>query len=596
MKIRISDYIAQTVSKFAKNCYMVTGGGAMHLNDAFSRTQMNIIFCHHEQACSIAAEAEARLTNKPAVVNVTTGPGGINAINGVFGAFVDSISMIVISGQVKRETLVEYRQGSWRQLGDQEVNIVEMVKKITKYAVCILDPLEIRYHLEKAIFESTNGRPGPVWIDVPIDIQAMQVEIDELKGFEIPSQPLFNNEIALQQFKELNSILQNAKKPVIYVGAGIHISSTVNLLKKFTELLEIPVVTSFNSNDIIENDFLYYVGRGGTIGNRSGNFVLQSADVILVLGSRLNIRQVSYNWNSFAPNAIKIGIDIDINELNKPTCIFNIKIHSSLQYFFQEIFTIIKNSKVIKHTLWSKWGREKLFEYPVCLKEYWENNETINPYCFVDTLFKFLNDNEVVVCADGTACVVTFQGMHVKKGQRVFHNSGCASMGYDLPASIGAFNANKNIERIICIAGDGSIMLNLQELQTISGNDYPIQIFILNNKGYHSIRQTQRSFFSDNIVGCGTDSGLTFPEFKKIASAFDFPYFRISNHRELIENMQSILDTKGRFICEVDLDLEQHFSPKLSSKKLDDGSMVTSSLEDMWPFLPTEELKNNIKN
>ncbi|MCX8480854.1 MAG: thiamine pyrophosphate-binding protein, partial [Sediminibacterium sp.] len=333
MKIRIADYIAQAVSTIAKNCYMVTGGGAMHLNDAFSKTDMQIIFCHHEQACSIAAEAEARITNIPAVVNVTTGPGGINAINGVFGAFVDSIPMIVVSGQVKRETLVEYMQGSWRQLGDQEVNIIEMVKKITKYAVCILDPLTIKYHVEKAIFEATNGRPGPVWIDVPIDIQAMQNDMDELTGFEIPIQPIFNKEKAYQQFIELNSILQNAQKPVIYVGAGIHLSSTKDLLLKFIELLEIPVVTSFNSNDIIEDENQFYVGRGGTIGNRSGNFVLQSADVIIVLGSRLNIRQVSYNWNSFAPKSLKIGIDIDINELNKPTCNFNIKIHSSLQYF-----------------------------------------------------------------------------------------------------------------------------------------------------------------------------------------------------------------------------------------------------------------------
>jgi acetolactate synthase-1/2/3 large subunit len=596
--MRIADYIAQTLSKLSNNCYMVTGGGAMHLNDAFGKAPINVIYCHHEQACAIAAEAEARVTRIPAVVNVTTGPGGINALNGVFGAYTDSIPMIVISGQVKRATLVRSYETPWRQIGDQEVDIVSMVQKITKYSVCITNPKEVRYHLEKAIFLASNGRPGPVWLDIPIDLQAMDINPDEQLGFNSDEIDTFKDKDVIAGVVALIEKIKTAARPVFYIGSGIHSSGIQNAFLQIAEKMNIPVVTAWNSNDLIEDENPLYVGRGGTIGNRSGNFVLQSADLIIVLGSRLNIRLVSYNWGSFAPKAYKVGVDIDMNELNKPTCTFNLKIHSSLQYFM-ELFSkevSLNSNKMPDFSEWVNWGKSRLLKYPVCLEEYWQNVETVNPYCFVDVLFENLRQNDVVVCADGTACVVTFQGMKVKKGQRVFHNSGCASMGYDLPAAIGAFIANKNQDRVICIAGDGSIMMNIQELQTISGNDYPIQIFILNNKGYHSIRQTQRSFFSDNIVGCGTDSGLTFPKFEKVASAFDFPYFEIKNHKDLKEILPKIANTKGRFICEVHLDLEQHFSPKLTSKTLEDGTMITSPLEDMWPFLIKQELDLNIIN
>lgn len=593
--MRVADYFATELSRVARNCYMVTGGGAMHLNDAFGKSSLPITFCHHEQACAIAAEAEARLSNQPAVVNVTTGPGGINAINGVFGAYVDSIPMIVISGQVKRETLVRSYQTPWRQLGDQEVDIVQMVSGITKYAVCIEDPATVRYHLEKAVFLTQNGRRGPVWIDVPIDIQAMDCDPSILEGFYPGQDEItpFDLDKAENQVRELLVLIQKSQRPVFYVGFGVWASGTQPRLLEMAEFLKIPVVTSFNSNDLIHDDHHCYVGRGGTIGNRSGNFVLQSADLVIVLGSRLNIRQVSYNWKSFAPSAMKVGVDVDIHELNKPTCNFDLKIHSSLESFFAVFSSEAPKVSVPDFSEWLQWGKERLAKYPVCLDAYWANTETVNPYCFVDVLFESLRENEIVVCADGTACVVTFQGMKVKKGQRVFHNSGCASMGYDLPAAIGAYSASRN-DRIICIAGDGSVMLNLQELQTISGNKIPVQIFILNNQGYHSIRQTQRNFFSDNIVGCGVESGLTFPDFSKIADAFGFDFFRISNHNELKSQLPELLNSKSAFICEVFLDLNQHFSPKLSSRILADGSMVTSSLEDMWPFLSEDELKSNL--
>jgi acetolactate synthase-1/2/3 large subunit len=306
---------------------------------------------------------------------------------------------------------------------------------------------------------------------------------------------------------------------------------------------------------------------------------------------------VSYNWENFAKNAFKIGVDIDNAELNKPTSSYDIKLNIDLKEFFN-IANDILNENLIRfnNKNWNYKTKEWLLKYPVCLPEYWNNITSVNPYCFIDTLYEKLDSNDIVVCADGTACVTAFQGAKIKKGQRLFHNSGCASMGYDLPAAIGAyFGRIKNTtDRIICIAGDGSIMMNLQELETISGNNLNIKIFLLNNKGYHSIRQTQQSFFKDNIVGCGLESGLTFPDFEKIANAFNFIYKPIRNHNELDKCIEFVLNQNGPTFCEVFIDMNQQFSPKLSSRKLEDGTMVTATLEDMSPFLDREEFNSNM--
>jgi acetolactate synthase-1/2/3 large subunit len=598
--IRLSDFLVKTIKEYADTVYMVTGGGAMHLNDAFGRSNMKIVYCHHEQACSIAAESYSRITNKLAVVNVTTGPGGINAINGVFGAWTDSIPMLVVSGQVKRETLVSTygNEGGWRQLGDQEVDIVSMVKGITKYSILITDPMMIKYHLKKAMYLAINGRKGPCWIDVPIDLQSIQIDETKLIDFDPKEYEIQNNVHSLNNdITNLYSLIKNAKRPVFYIGSGIHSCGLKDDFIKIAELTGVPVVTAWNSNDLIEDNHPLYVGRPGTIGNRSGNFVVQSADLVIVLGSRLNIRLVSYNWSSFAKNAVKVGVDIDLKELNKPTCNFDHKINQDLGLFIPAFLNYLSNNnELTDFSNWVAWGKERLAKYPVCLDEYWLKDIGVNPYCFIDELSNFTKEGDNIICADGTACVTTFQAIKVKKNQRIFHNSGCASMGYELPATIGAYFTNPKQNRVICLAGDGSIMMNIQELQTISGLNIPAQIFILNNKGYHSIRQTQHSFFKDNIVGCGIDSGLTFPEFSKVATAFGFNYFSIKNHKELKNKLANIMAIQGRFICEIEIDLEQQFSPKVTSKKLEDGSMVTSSLEDMWPFLSKEELALNTIN
>ncbi|QKJ31490.1 thiamine pyrophosphate-binding protein [Mucilaginibacter mali] len=596
--IRVSDYIIQEIAKYTNRVFLVTGGGAMHLNDAIGRNKnVEYVCMHHEQSCAIAAESYSRITGKLGVVNVTSGPGGINAINGVFGAWVDSIPMLVVSGQVKRETCVSTYglTGKLRQLGDQEADIINMVDGITKYAVFVNDPLKIRYHVEKAIYLALNGRPGPCWLDIPIDVQASLIDPEKLGGYDNAEDELqFNEPEITEQINSLITLISEAERPVVYAGSGIHHSKTYEQFFKLIDLLGIPVVTAWNSNDLLPDSHPLYAGRPGIIGNRAGNFTVQNADLLLVLGSRLNIRLVSYNWENFARNAYKVCVDIDSIEMEKPTCRFDMKINTDLRLFFKLFLKQAGNTNFPARQDWVNWCKERVAKYPVCLPEYWSLPDLVNPYCFVDEMSKHLKEDEVVVCADGTACVVTFQGVRVKKGQRIFHNSGCASMGYDLPAAVGAYYSGPKTNRIICIAGDGSIMMNIQELQTIGGGKLPLQIFVFNNKGYHSIRQTQHNFFKDNIVGCGLDSGLSFPDFEKIAAAFDLGYFSIKNHDELKANLGTIMGGDMPFICEVFLTLDQEFSPKLSSKKLDNGTMISSPLEDMYPFLPADELQSNM--
>jgi acetolactate synthase-1/2/3 large subunit len=352
-------------------------------------------------------------------------------------------------------------------------------------------------------------------------------------------------------------------------------------------------VAAWNSNDLLPNDHPSYAGRPGTIGDRAGNFAVQNSDFLLILGCRLNIRLVSYNWASFAPRAFKVMVDVDDAEMKKPTLSVNQAVHADLKDFLP-LFAQASQDWVPHHVEWLAWCRERVTRYPVVLPEYWDLQEKVNPYCFMDRLSDQLRDGEVIVCADGTACVTAFQTIMIRSDMRLFHNSGCASMGYDLPAAIGAAEALPEKKRIICLAGDGSIMMNLQELQIISGRSLPVKIFILNNSGYHSIRQTQGNFFPDNIVGCGTDSGLSFPDFGKVAAAFGLPFERCSSHADLGNSIRATLEHEGPAICEVLLDLSQSFAPKLSSRKLDDGRMVTAPLEDMAPFLSREELAENL--
>ncbi len=596
--VRLADYVAQTLVRHGiEHIFLVTGGGAMHLNDAIGRCPgLRYVCCHHEQGCAIAAESYYRLTNRLAAVNVTTGPGATNAITGVWGAHVDSLGLIVVSGQVKRETMVRSTGLDLRQLGDQEVDIVRMVEGITKYAVVVTDPLTIRYHLEKALFLATHGRPGPTWVDIPIDVQGTQIDPDTLPGFEpVPEGIVTPDTTHLDAaVADVLARIYAAKRPVIYAGTGIRLSRSYDIFLQAIEKLGIPVVPAFNSSDLLWETHPNYAGLPGSIGNRAGNFAVQNADFLLVLGCRLNIRLISYNWQNFARDAFKAIVDIDPLELRKPTIKPDLPINADLADFLPRLLAAIPADEPARHTDWLAQCKTWLQTYPVVLPEYWKNSTQVNPYCFVDALSSQLDEKDVVVTGDGTASIVAFQASKIKRGQRLYHNSGSAPMGYDIPAALGAAIALGGKQRVVCLAGDGSIMMNLQELQTIRAHNLPVKVFILNNLGYHSIRQTQANFFADNIVGCGTDSGLSFPDFAKIADAFGFPFRRCETHATLDEAIRDTLESDGPRCCEIVLDLAQPFAPKLTSRRLASGKMVSSPLEDMAPFLSRDELRANM--
>jgi acetolactate synthase-1/2/3 large subunit len=594
--MRVADYIAQCLAAHGlKHVFMVTGGGAMHLNDALSRNRnLKPVCLHHEQACAMAAEAYCRLSGRLAVVNVTTGPGGINALNGVHGAYTDSIGMVVISGQVKRETIVSSYDLPLRQLGDQEADIIGMVQGITKYAMLLREPDDVRYVMEKALHLAASGRPGPVWIDVPVDVQGALIDPETLRGYTPEADDFLTGEALCETAREVAALLAAAQRPVIMPGTGLRISGAYADFLALVEQLNLPVATAFNAHDLLPEDHPNYVGRPGTVGNRAGNFAVQNADCVLILGCRLNIRQISYGWESFAPNATRIMVDVDAAELAKPTLNIHLPVHADLKTFIPALVDATAGftpSAAQKEYL--AWCKSRQARYPVLLAEYADDTNGVNPYVFADTLFAKAGENDAIITANATACVTTFQGAKLQAGQRLFSNSGSASMGYDLPAAIGTAYAAPE-RRIICLAGDGSIMMNLQELQSIAAQHLNIKIFLLNNAGYSSIRQTQTAYFSDNMFGCDAPSGITFPNFQAIAAAFGFTPRIVNTHGGLSDAIAATLSAAGPQFCEITLDPGANFAPKLSSRKLDDGRMVSSPLHDMAPFLPREELAENM--
>ena len=572
--------------------FLVTGGGAMHLNDAIGRTSgLKFVCNHNEQACAIAAEGYARIRNKPAIVNVTTGPGSINALNGVHGAFIDSIPMIVISGQVKRETIMSsYNIEGLRQLGDQEVDIISMVKGITKYAVELTDPNSIKYHLEKAIYISTSGRPGPVWISIPVDVQATEVDIDTCEGF-IPEILTIDPQVIEEDVFKILDKISKAKRPVIIGSTGIRLANALVEFEEFATITGIPVVTAW-SHDIIHHDHPNYVGKQGSIGNRAGNFAVQNSDLVIIIGSRMPIRQLSYNWENFARDAFKIHIDIDPAELKRPFLKANLSLVYDAKFILSSLIKRVKEDQCnFDFKEWLEWCIVRKNKYPVVQDHHMDPLRPINPYYFISTLQTLLTGNDIIVCGNATACIVPFQTSFIKKGQQLFSNSGSASMGYDLPAAIGAAIADP-IKRIICFAGDGSILMNLQELQTIKHYNLNIKIIVLDNNGYLSIKSTQQNFFG-LAIGSAPDNGVSFPNMEKVGKSFDIPSFSLEDF-DFKEELLKLISLDGPILINVKLDPLQIFEPKLSSKSLPDGKMVSASLEDMFPFLSEQELQSNM--
>ena len=605
MKQRLADYVADfLINHGVTDCFSVVGGGAMHLNDALGHKEgLKVTYNHHEQACAIAAEAYARLDNRIAAVCVTTGPGGTNALTGVVGGWLDSIPMFIISGQVRYDTTARYAMKftdgmPLRAMGDQEYDIVKSVTPMTKYAVMIEDPKQIRYALEKAWHLATTGRPGPVWIDIPVNFQGGYIETEELEGYD-PSEDdaLLPPKVSEQTIQTVLEKIRMAKRPVCHAGYGIRLSGGYEVFRKVAEKLNIPVVTYWNAVDLIEDDNELYCGRAGNMGDRPGNWAIQNADLILAIGTRISIRQVGYNWKTWARAAEVIMVDIDQAEMKKPTLHVEMPIWADAKDFLNRMNESIGQEYPVNRSKeWLATCQRWKKEYPAVLSRQWEENgETANVYAFVRYLSSRLPENSLTAVSNGACCVVGNQAYVIQKGSRMANNSAVASMGYGLPAAIGTCIGGGR-RTTICLEGDGSIMMNLQELQTVLTNRLPIKLFLINNNGYHSIRITQNNLFKEHSkIGIGPESGdLSFPEFKKIAEAFGYSYYCASSNKEMKEVVDKVLAENGPVFCEIFTDTTQVWEPKSSTKRLSDGTLVSPPLEDLAPFLPREELEKNM--
>jgi len=590
MSMKLSDYIFHFLQeKGIKDIFAVSGGGAMHLIDSMGKNErINYIATHHEQAASMAAEGYSRIKKLPGVCVVTSGPGGTNTSTGVIGAWIDSIPMIIISGQVTSDTLS--RGTPLRQFGIQECDNTKYAKDYTKYAITVTDPNKIRYHLERAYHLAITGRPGPVWLDIPLDIQGKIINLDELESFITP-------EVAKKEVKQIPEIIKdikNAKRPVIIYGYGVRLSNSEELLLQFIKTTNIPVISSWTASDIVPTTSDFYIGRSGIIGDRAGNFSVQNADLLVILGSRMSIPQVGYNYEIFAREAKKIMVDIDIAEMNKESLSIDTKIESDLKDFFEQILSYISKNNIVfeRQQLWMDKCQEWKTKYPVCLPEYKEEIEFVNSYYFIDFLSSKLPNDAVVVTDMGTSFTCTMQTFKTKKGQRLFTSSGHASMGFGLPGVIGACIANER-KKTIGISGDGGLQMNIQELQTIATYQLPIILFVINNNGYLTIKSMQQNHFG-RLVGSDPTSNVKCPSMEKIALAYGIDFVKLLNHDDLHKKIDNILNVDKPMICEIMMHPDQPLIPKVSSMKLPDGSVVSKPLEDLYPFLPRDEFKENM--
>lgn len=683
MKVKVSNYIAQKLVESGINqVFTVTGGGAMHLNDALGHQEgLNCLYQHHEQACAIAAEAYARIHNKIGLLCVTTGPGGTNAITGVVGGWLDSIPMLVLSGQVRYDTTARWSGVGIRAMGDQEFDIVKSIDCMTKYSEMVIDPLRIRFCLEKALYLSYSGRPGPTWLDIPLDVQGAYVDVEQLAGFDaddyeaggtgwavhtvgidhdsgaavvagtsgdslkaaviagkrgdesvtvvepphaIPEDYAGKGErrqvlppkVTAGTARAIIEKIRLSKRPVFNAGNGIRIAGAHDAFMRTAELLGIPVVVGWNSQDCMYDEHPLYVGRAGGMGDRAGNFAVQNSDLVFSVGSRLSIRQVGYNYETWAREAYVIVNDVDEEELKKPSVHSDMRVHADAKDLLEMMVKVLEadgadaahpvfsGGEGLPGMTWSETCRMWREKYPVILPKHLADDDTreANVYAFVKELSSRQAENQITVVGNGSACVVGGHACVIKRGQRFISNSAIASMGYDLPAAIGAcmaahdpaFREDGNggrPEDIILLTGDGSIQMNLQELQTIIHHKMPIKIFLINNGGYHSIRQTQKNFFGEPLVGIGVDShDLSFPDMKKLAAAYGYPYRAARHNGELAGAVEQTLALEGPAICEVFVTRDQNFEPKSSAKKLPDGTIVSPPLEDLSPFLPEEEM------
>jgi acetolactate synthase-1/2/3 large subunit len=583
--MKVSDFVFNFLKeKGVDTIFSVSGGAAAHLLNSIKDKGFNYVCNYHEQSSAMSAEGYARIKNKPACVLVTNGPGSSNTITGVLGAYQDSIPMIVISGQVPiNQSLSSIDNLNLRQLGVQECDIIKMVEPITKYSIQIIDKNTVEYHIKQAYELCTTGRMGPVWIDIPLDIQNSDIEIQNME---------LKNEVQTvnYDFDLIHDLLKTAKKPIIVTGNGVHLSKSENLLHKLKLKLKIPIVSTWTSKDLFDNDDEFYVGNFGLLGERSANFAVQNCDFMLILGSRLSIPNIGYQSHLFSPKSIKIMVDIDENEMNKPTIKINHKINSDLNLFIKDFLEKITNKDIPNYRDWVDRTLGWKKDYPVFQKEYGEVKEKINSFYFMEVLSSKIKNDDIVVTDMGTSYTCTMQSLKMNGNSRLFTSSACCSMGFGLPGSIGAYYADKN-KNVILIAGDGGFQMNIQELQTVVHNKIPVKIFILNNNGYLAISLMQDNLFNGRYVGANKESGISSPDFTKIAKAYGIKNYRFNNNIELVNGIDEILNTNEPVICEIMMLENQLLTPRVQSSKTKDGEIISGSLENMYPYLSDEEMK-----
>ena len=605
MKQKVSDYIADHIAEWGiRDVFTVTGGGAMHMNDAFGHhPKLHCTYQHHEQACAMAAEAYARMDNRMAAVCVTTGPGATNAITGVLGGWMDSIPMLVFSGQARYATTVAASGLKLRSMGVQECNIVPVVASITKYAQMIIHPEDIRYHLEKALYMAVNGRPGPVWLDIPLDVQGAVIETEELRGYDPQENPEEKPaEISQDVIQQILDKIEKSHRPVLFPGNGVRLAGAMDDFQKLVNILGVPVITGMSSVDAMESEHPYFAGRSGGTGTRPGNFALQNSDVLLSIGNRQGFAQTGFQYQDWARGSYTILNDIDENELKKPSLHVSLPVCGDAGDLIRKLICAAElrgadeTNPLFKGRDWIRQCQVWKQKYPVVTAKHYETIEEgcTNIYAFYEELSKAMQEGQTLMVSVGTSRVAGSQAFRIKKGQRFITNPNTASMGFCLPAATGICVAQPG-KPVVCVTGEGSLQMNLQELQTIWQNRLPVKLFVINNQGYHSIRQTQQSYFEPPLVGVGAESGdLSFPDLSRIIPAYGFSYRAVHAAEELPETLHQILEEDGASVCEVFVTKYQKTEPKTSAKKLPDGSMVSAPLEDMYPFLSKEELEENM--
>lgn len=605
MKQKVSDYIADHIAEWGiRDVFTVTGGGAMHMNDAFGHhPKLHCTYQHHEQACAMAAEAYARMDNRMAAVCVTTGPGATNAITGVLGGWMDSIPMLVFSGQARYATTVAASGLKLRSMGVQECNIVPVVTSITKYAQMIIHPEDIRYHLEKALYMAVNGRPGPVWLDIPLDVQGAVIDTEKLRGYDPQENPKEKPaEISQDIIQQILDKIEKSRRPVLFPGNGVRLAGAMDDFQKLVNILGVPVITGMSSVDAMESEHPYFAGRSGGTGTRPGNFALQNSDVLLSIGNRQGFAQTGFQYQDWARGSYTILNDIDENELKKPSLHVSLPVCGDAGDLIRKLICAAElrgadeTNPLFKGRDWIRQCQVWKQKYPVVTAKHYETIEEgcTNIYAFYEELSKAMQEGQTLMVSVGTSRVAGSQAFRVKKGQRFITNPNTASMGFCLPAATGICVAQPG-KPVVCVTGEGSLQMNLQELQTIWQNRLPVKLFVINNQGYHSIRQTQQSYFEPPLVGVGAESGdLSFPDLSKIIPAYGFSYRAVHAAEELPETLHQVLEETGASVCEVFVTKYQKTEPKTSAKKLPDGSMVSAPLEDMYPFLSKEELEENM--